>query len=126
MTTPILSIDGEETAMQAAKIMAEHQVTSIIVNTEVTTTGIVTQDDLFTCHSVPLNEIQVKDLPIRPTKNVKETLTCEDAIKVMIRQGCRKLIVTKNRQNIGLFTLSNLITNLPVNERLINHDSVIN
>jgi signal-transduction protein with cAMP-binding, CBS, and nucleotidyltransferase domain len=106
--------------------MAEHQVTSIIVNTDTSTPGIVTQDDVFTCHSVRLNEIQVKDLPIRPTQHVKQTLTCEDAIKLMIRRGCRKLIVTKNTQNIGLFTLSNLITNLPVNEHMTNHDSVTN
>jgi signal-transduction protein with cAMP-binding, CBS, and nucleotidyltransferase domain len=110
MTTPLLSIEAEATAMQAAQVMAEHHVTSILVPTDTPTTGIVTQDDVLTCTTVPLNQIQVKDLPIQPTQRVNATLTCEDAIKLMIRRSCRKLIFTKGSQNIGLFTLENIMT----------------
>jgi predicted transcriptional regulator len=110
MTTPLLTIDGEATAMKAAKIMAEHHVTSLLVNTANQKTGVVTQDDVLTCQAVPLHDVQVKDLPIYPIQRVHATLTCEDAIKLMIRQSCRKLIVTQDTKNIGLFTLTNILT----------------
>jgi predicted transcriptional regulator len=113
MTNSLFSIDGEATAMHVAKVMAEHQVTSILVSTDTSKPDIVTQDDVFTCRTVPLNDIQVKALLIHPTHHVTETFTCEDAIKIMIRRGCRKLIVTKNARNIGLFALTNILTNLP-------------
>jgi len=113
MTTLLLTIDGEASAMDAAKIMAEHHVTSILVNTDTQKTGVVTQDDVLTCRAIPLRDIQVKELPIQPTQHVQATLTCEDAIKLMIRRGCRKLIVTKDAQNIGVFTLTNILNNSP-------------
>jgi len=116
MTTPLLTIDGKASAMDAAKIMAEHHVTSNLVKIDSQATGVVTQDDVLTCRAIPLRDIQVKELPIQPTKHVHATLICEDAIKLMIRQGLRKLIVTKDAQNIGLFTLTNILTNTPVHE----------
>jgi predicted transcriptional regulator len=113
MTTPLLTIDREATAMHAAKIMAEHHVTSVLVNTDTQKTGVVTQDDVLTCRAVPLQDIRVKDLPIYPTQRVQATMTCEEAIKLMIRRSCRKLIVTKDAQNIGVFTLTNILNNPP-------------
>jgi predicted transcriptional regulator len=109
MTQPPLQIPATISALDAVKIMVDAGVNSLIVTDREKIIGIISHDDVLQLTRQPLSDIQVKELASTASmRTIGQDHTCEDAIKLMIIEGIRKLLITDDGAIVGIFTLSNI------------------
>jgi predicted transcriptional regulator len=110
MTQPLLQIPANISALEAAKIMADNGVNSLIVTSHEKILGIVTQDDVLQIKRKRHSDTQVKELVSAASmRTIGKDHTCEDAVKLMIVEGIRKLLIIDDATMVGILTLSDLI-----------------
>jgi predicted transcriptional regulator len=110
MTTPLLHIPAYISALDAAKIMGDKGVNSLVVTANKKIIGILTQDDVLQVKRKLHSDTQVKELVSSGSiRIIAHTRTCEEAVKLMIVDGIRKFLIVDNAAIIGTFTLSDLI-----------------
>ena len=76
--------------------------------------GIITFDDIVGIKRQRLETTYVKDHFITNFATIECTTDCEDALRKMINQGIRRLLVTEKDTIVGIFTLSNIISYRPL------------
>lgn len=109
MTHPVVKVDANLDALNAAKIMAERNVDSLVITSENRDIGIITFDDIVAIKQRRLENTYVKDHLISKFATIERSMECEDALRKMIDRGVRRLLVTDKEAIVGIFTLSNLI-----------------
>lgn len=114
MTHPVIKVDANTDALNAAKIMAEQNVDSLLITSENRDIGIITFDDIVAIKQKRLEKTYVKDHLVNKIASIKGTMDCEDALRQMIDRGVRRLLVTEEDSIIGIFTLSNIICYRPL------------
>jgi len=111
MKNSILTIDSSVPAYEAAKMMEELDVGSLVVAENNVPVGIITDRDFaikITAHSYP------RDTPIRrimssPIVSIGPFDTLWDAAELMSSKKLRKLPVIQDEQLVGIITASDLV-----------------
>lgn len=128
MTTPVLTINPEASMEDAAKIMGDRHIGSLVVTDKETPIGIVTERDLLSKVIAQDREpakVSVKDVMSTRLVAVRPTDTIKDAAQTMIKQKGR-LIVLREGKVEGIITASDLIRTLPkIPETMIKVDDVM-
>jgi signal-transduction protein with cAMP-binding, CBS, and nucleotidyltransferase domain len=128
MTTAILTINPEASMEDAAKIMGERHVGSLIVTERDTPTGIVTERDLLSrvvATDKDPSQVKVKEVMSTRLITIKPSDTIKDAAQTMIRQKGR-LVILKEGKVAGIITASDLIKSLPkIPETLLKVDDIM-
>ena len=115
MTSTVLTINSEASMKEAAKIMGERHIGSLVVTEKDTPVGIVTERDLLSKvvalamdpSTVKVNEVMsTRLITVNPTNTIKEA-----AQTMMAHKG--RLIVLKEGRASGIITASDLIKSLP-------------
>ncbi len=114
MTHPVIKVDVNTNVLTAAQIMAEQNVDSLVITAENKDIGIITFDDIVAIKQQRLEKTYIKDHLISKFATIDDTLDCEDALRTMIDQGVRRLLVTDKGAIVGIFTLSNIICYRPL------------
>jgi predicted transcriptional regulator len=109
MTQPVVKVDANLDALNAAKIMAERNVDSLVITAGNRDIGIITFDDIVAIKQRRLEKTYVKDHLISEFATIERSMECEDALRTMIDRGVRRLLVTDKEAIVGIFTLSNII-----------------
>lgn len=114
MNTRLVKIKPSQTVYDAAFLLRENKVGSIIVEENDTVLGFITKRDIIggttlehkNPDTTPLSEIMVKDIiTINPLENITK------ALELMEKHKIKKLLVEKNSEIIGIITLTDISKN---------------
>jgi CBS domain-containing protein len=115
MSKDIATITPEASMEDAARIMGEKHVGSLIVTTYETPVGIITERDLLTkvlARGRDIKEEKVENAMSYPLISICLTAKIKEAANIMIKKKCR-LAVFECGKLVGIVTASDLIGSLP-------------
>jgi len=115
----VITIDGNYSARQAAKIMDFRGVSSLIVMSKKKISGIITEKDLST-KVVAMGRdpecVKVEEIMTQPVITVKSHQQLESAIQVMLVQGIKKMPVLGGEFGedlVGMLSLTDIVMLYP-------------
>ena len=107
MSPNVVSLDISKTASQAATLMTEKRVGSIIITKNNKPYGIVTERDLVRRYDP---DTPLESLASHPLIQAYQNTTIENVVKIMLKNGVRKIaIVDQNDDILGIITTTNLV-----------------
>ena len=114
MITNVPTIDGMATAKEAAALMKEHQVSSILVNKrhEDDAWGLVSVQDLIRDVLIPAKKaemVNVYEIMTKPIFSVAADMDIRYVARLMQQVGMRRAPVEENGKMIGMVTLPSLV-----------------
>jgi CBS domain-containing protein len=115
MTCTIFSINPEASMYEAAKIMGEKHIGSLIVQKYDTPVGIVTERDLLTkvlALEKNLRTEKVENVMSYPLVSINSTTKIKETAKTMIAKKGRLAVFDRGKL-VGIVTASDLIRSLP-------------
>ena len=131
MTKSVISVDSSATVNEAAKMMEDAKVGSVIVMENNTPVGIVTDRDFAVKVAAHAYQIStpVKRIMSSPLIAIGPDETVWMVSDLMYTRGVRKLPVIENDQVVGIVTATDLVNQLAISteedlQRMF-HESVI-
>jgi CBS domain-containing protein len=115
MSKSVVTINPEASMAEAARVMGEKHIGSLIVVKYDTPVGMVTERDLLSkifALGKDLNEVKVEDVMSYPLVTIGPTVKVKEAAQVMIQKKGR-LAVFETGKMVGVLTASDLIRSLP-------------
>jgi len=127
MISDVLTITPENTLYEAARIMGENRIGSLIVVKYMTPVGIITERDLlrevvdkeialekdWLAGGTSIKEEKVEQIMSYPLIVVSPKISIKEAAQKMIEKRIRRLGVTEEGKLVGIVTASDLIRCLP-------------
>ena len=127
MTQEVVTITPENTLYEAARIMGEKHIGSLIVVKYDTLVGIITERDLlrevvareidlekdWLVGGVTIKEEKVEEIMSYPLTTISLTSSIKEAAQMMIEKKIRRLAVRESGKVVGIITASDLIRSLP-------------
>jgi CBS domain-containing protein len=116
MTKNIIVIHPDTTIKDAAKVMTQHRVGSLVVVDGNKLVGIITELDII--WEVVAGDLDpkitlVKDVMTKEVVTVKSNQTLEDATELMVENNIKKLPVLEGNKLVGIITATDLISVQP-------------
>jgi CBS domain-containing protein len=112
MTSSLVFVAAEDSAMKAAGLMGEKRVSSVLVKRREKYSGILTDRDIIVrivSKGLDPGKIRVGDVMTSPLITIGEEETIEAAAKKMREKNIRRLVVTRNDQTVGIIAESDMI-----------------
>jgi predicted transcriptional regulator len=115
MTQPVVRIGENSTAREATEKMSIEHIGSLVVTRDGNDVGMITERDIIAqiITQGDLQAIQVKDLMSTPLITVDKSTTGEDALRIMVQHGVRRLLITDQAKIVGIFTTSDVTKLVP-------------
>jgi CBS domain-containing protein len=115
MVRNVITIDHNKTAKDVATLMAEKEVSCLVVIKDNTPIGLVTERDL--ARKVSVTDKKSSEVPLSEIMSLKfrwvEPMTAiEDAIQKMLNNNIRRLLVLDNGKLVGIITETDLAKHL--------------
>jgi len=115
MIKKVITIAADKTAQDAAKLMAENSISSLVVVSNANPVGIVTERDLVrkvctkdvASSMVPLSEVMSS-----PIIWAEPDVPIETAVQRMFNNKIRRLPILENGNLVGIVTVSDLVKHL--------------
>lgn len=120
MTPEVVCLESYKTALDAAVIMRDKEVSSVVVTKNNDPFGIVTERDIVRkvgAKGIPLKDVKLEELASRPLIAVESGLTVEEAADLMTRSKIHKLPVTSAHRLVGMVTITDLAAFLSPSRR---------
>ncbi len=112
MTPTIISVDAEATVKEAAEVMIQKGIGSVVVVEQGKPVGIVTERDLLkrvVAKALDPSKTKVKEVMSSPLITIKPDTYIIDASKLMNEKGIRRLIVMEGDKAVGIITEKDLL-----------------
>jgi CBS domain-containing protein len=108
MTKGVITVPVNATVRNAAKLMSEKHLGSLVVVRGKEAVGIITERDVLRVVSEGLNlkRTKVSDIMSTPIIAINEDATIYDAVKVMGEKKIKKLPVLSKKRLVGIITLT--------------------
>jgi CBS domain-containing protein len=127
MVSDVVTITPEDTLYEAARIMGENRIGSLIVMKYKTPVGIITERDLlrevvdkgialekdWLAGGVSIKEEKVEQIMSYPLITISRKSSIKEAAQMMIEKKIRRLGVTDSGKLVGIVTAADLIRCLP-------------
>jgi signal-transduction protein with cAMP-binding, CBS, and nucleotidyltransferase domain len=113
MTSPVISVDAQDTVEEGAKSLCEKKVSSLLVKDNEEHVGIVTQTDLIErviAKGLDPKTIRMHSVMSKPIIKMDHYLTRRDAHEFMIGKNIKHLAVTKEGKIVGILTLKDMLS----------------
>ncbi|MFB6304718.1 MAG: cyclic nucleotide-binding/CBS domain-containing protein [Haloferacaceae archaeon] len=109
MTTPVETVDGQTTVREAARVMSEERIGSLIVH-GMYDDGIVTKTDLVVGmgHGVDPDSTPVEAVMSSPAVTVAPDVGLQEAVDRMAATGVKRLPVEEDGEMVGIVTTTDL------------------
>lgn len=119
MTPAVISLDSSKTARDAAALMAEKEIGSVVVTKAGKPFGIVTHSDIVRWTGLwpKLLESKLEGQVSHPLITVGRGATVEEAAKMMIKSRIHKLPVVDRDKLLGIVTITDLAVFLSPSRR---------
>ena len=115
MTKYVVTIDANGTALEAAKLMAEKGISSLIVLNNENPVGIVTERDFV--KKICIKELQVSHVKVNEFMSKIRTFADPEtpidvAVQRMVNHKIRRLPIMENGKVVGIITVTDLAKHL--------------
>ncbi len=124
MTPQVVTINDDQTIKNAARVMANHGISSLIVFSPDGLKGILTEKDIVTrvvCAGLDPDEVCVGEVMSEPVIVVTPDTPLEKAVEIMLQHRIKKLpVMEKNGDAYQLSGILSLIDVARVHPELIN------
>jgi len=111
MNKKVITVDRDKTALDAAKIMTQYEIGSLVVVSNGKPVGIVTERDLVrkvcTIDTIS-NKIPLAEIMSSPVISADPDLPIETAVQRMFNNKIRRLVILDNDKLVGIVTASDL------------------
>jgi len=111
MTKNIVTIDKEQSVLEAANLYKKHKVGCLIIKENKKCIGIITERDIIErtiCKKMPPETTKVKDIMSKDVITIHLLEGIDKASKIMLINNIKKLPVTKNGQIVGIITVTDV------------------
>lgn len=112
MSTPVVSIEPDATIFDAAKMMAEKSIGSLLIQENGEFTGMLTRTDIITRvlgEGKDPGKVTVGEVCTRPLLTMDYLLTVEETREKLLRKNVKRLAVTEQGKVVGMFTYRDLL-----------------
>lgn len=111
MTKHVVTIDENRTALEAAKIMAEKDISSLIVLKDQNPVGIVTERDFvkkICIKEVKISHVKVNEVMSKIRTFADPEIPIEVAVQRMVNHKIRRLPIMETGKVVGIITVTDL------------------
>ena len=115
MEKNVITIENDKTAQEAAKIIAEKDISFLVVINDGIPEGVLSESDFVrkvAAEDKKSGDIKVSDIMSYKFRSVDPTTTIEDAVQKMLNKNIRRLLVTENEKLVGVITQTDLASYL--------------
>ncbi len=108
----IISVDSKAKAKDAAKLMVDRGIGSLIANRDGLPFGIVTERDLvkkIVADAADPSKVTVGDIMTAPLATIDASLSLIDAARKMVEKQVKRLVVTDRDKIIGIVSQTDLV-----------------
>jgi CBS domain-containing protein len=111
----IISIDSKAKVKDAARLMVEKGIGSLIANREGLPFGIVTERDLMekiAAEGVDPSKMTVSQVMTAPLTTIDASASINDAARRMVEKQVKRLVVTDQDKIVGIVSQTDLVQHL--------------
>jgi CBS domain-containing protein len=111
MVTEVVTIDENASVKEAAGIMNQFEIGSIIALRKGKAVGIITERDLLKrviAESMDAEKTRVKDIMSSPLVVIAPGTEMEEAMRLMFEKKIKKLVVVDQKRLVGLVSLTDI------------------
>jgi len=108
----VATIDENHTVLEAATLMTENYIGSVVVTSHSKIVGIFTERELMmrvVGKGREPGSVKIKDVMHTDHLKISPEATCDDALRMMEDKRCRHLLVFDGDEFIGLISLRDII-----------------
>jgi CBS domain-containing protein len=112
MTTSLISISEEDSVAEAAKLMDEKEIASVLARRGDHFSGIITDRNIIrrvVSKALDPARVKVREVMTSPLITISDEANVDDAADKMKENNVRRLVVEKNGQIVGIITESDII-----------------
>ena len=112
MTTPLISIYSEATAKEAAQLMKEKRIGSLLIKGYKGYVGIVSEKDLVNKvvgEGLPPNTVPLSSIMTESILSIEKTASSSKASILMLKYKINHLAITKNDDIVGILSIKDLV-----------------
>jgi len=111
----IISIDAKAKAKDAARLMVEKHIGSLIANRDGLPFGIVTEKDMMqkiVAQSADPSKLTVQEIMTAPLTTIDASASLIDAARKMVEKQLKRLVVTEHDKIIGIVSQTDLVQSM--------------
>jgi signal-transduction protein with cAMP-binding, CBS, and nucleotidyltransferase domain len=111
----IISIDCKAKAKEAARMMVQKGIGSLVANRDGLPFGIVTERDLMekiVAQGVDPAKVTVEDIMTAPLATIDASASLIDAARKMVEKQMKRLVVTEHDKIIGILSQTDLVQSM--------------
>ena len=112
MTTPVISIYSEATAKEAAQLMKEKRIGSLLIKGYEGYLGIVSEKDLVykvVGEDLPQNTVPLSSIMTESILSIEKTASSSEASILMLEYKINHLAITENDDIVGILSIKDLV-----------------
>ena len=111
MQKNVITIDEDKSALDAAKLMSEKDISFLVIQKEGKPTGVITERDFvrkIVADNKNPSQIALSDIMSHKFRWVEPSTDIEDAVQKMLNHNIRRLIILENEKLSGVITQTDL------------------
>ena len=115
MEKNVITIENDKTAQDAAKIIAEKDISFLVIMNEGKPQGVLSESDFVrkvAAEDKKASEIKISEIMSYKFRSVGPATTIEDAIQKMLNNNIRRLLILDNENLVGVITQTDLASYL--------------
>lgn len=107
----IVSIDSKAKAKEAARLMVDRRIGSLIANRDGLPFGIVTERDMvkIVAGAMDPGKVMVADVMTAPLITIDSAAPLSDAARRMVEKQVKRLVVTEHEKIVGIVSQTDLV-----------------
>ena len=112
MTTPVINIYSEATAKEAAQLMKEKRIGSLLIKGYEGYVGIVSEKDLVNKvvgEGLPPNTVPLSSTMTESILSIEKTASSSKASILMLKYKINNLAITENDDIVGILSIKDLV-----------------
>ena len=111
----IISIDSKAKVKDAARLMVEKKIGSLIANRDGLPFGMLTERDMIqeiVARAVDPSKVSVSDIMSAPLATIEASARIVDAARKMVEKKLRRLVVTEGDKITGIVSQTDLVQHM--------------
>jgi len=112
MAKPVITINKNGSAYEAAKTMSEKDIGCIVVTENGKPVGIATERDILqrvVAKDLDASKVVMKDIMTKPLITINGNMPIINAIRVMEKNNVRRLLIVEKGRVVGIVTQRDLL-----------------
>ena len=110
----IVSIDSKAKAREAARLMVDRRIGSLIANRDGLPFGVVTERDMvkIVAGATDPAKVTVADVMTAPLVTIDSSAPLNDAARRMVEKQVKRLVVTEHEKIVGIISRTDLVQSM--------------